>query len=408
MAVKEIITTSPLLGRDIVDTLSYYGGIGVSDNVLSCFSLTAGINAWARNKPMRSNASIAMTSAEKESNGRSDGFGGYGISIYYAFRKSPIDFYKDEILKYKRTVGYAYRRPQGGQASPYRPADFIGYNAVASIPVTNTFRDEQFIPTATTSIPLDGGINTTPPPSEYQISESDLYPQIDNGDGTTSKPNRGILVIYKDSSNNDAYLWATSTLPTGTGISAPIGSWANILQGKTVTIMEFFTNYPANRNSESNSISDPNPEWENSVHNFWIAAIPDPLRVITFEKIESGGGGGTTPTTPIAYAEITSWPTFISDDNKSVSVTFIISAQNGYSGGNITGIRYGIYTNSRCTTAVTEKTIASFNLQKNSKKTFSDRALASDGEEIRYFGVFFNGSLQASKAVALAKYDDIA
>ena len=404
MSVKDKITSNPLMADDIVDTLAYNGSVTVSkNNLLTCFNFAANINVWSKCKPMLHSTLIEMTNEQKREVGRSatgamngEKVGGWGISIYNAYKTSPIDFYLNTMKN--KVAGYRYLRPASGRMSPFRLADFIGYFPTAPMPTTNTFDDDQVIFDTTTSIQLIGGVQSGVINSEDCITLEDLYPQIDNGDGTTSPPNRGILVVYKDKSNLDAYLWATTTLPYN-GVA---GAWRGILNGKKATIMEFFTNYPANKNSNLSSMTNPNPSWDNA--EYWIAATPDPIKTVQFQDsdgtiVPPGSGSDGLLPAAVRFTENGS-PKFVTpigkpQDNSRVTATFYFSSKgNSYKGGNITDIRYGLYEDSTLTKEIDVKTATSFYLANNSDSQLFGAGTTFNNNTGRaniYFGVRYGG-----------------
>lgn len=404
MAVKNKITSNPLMAIDVVDTLAHNGGIGVtSGNLLSCFTLISGLNPWSKSKPMRHTAPIEMTNEQKRELGRAatgasngEKVGGWGIRVYHAFKTSPIDFYLNTMKSKK--AGYMYLRPSGSQHSPYRMSDFIGYFPAAPMPTTNTFDDDQVIFDTTTTITLMGGVQGETLNSDDCVTIDDLYPQIDNGDGTTSPPNKGILVVYKNSQNLDAYLWATTQLP----YNGVIAGWRSILEGKKATIMEFFTNYPANRNSNLSSIKDPNPSWDNT--EYWIASTPDPIKSVQFQDsdgtiVPPGSGSDGLLPAAVKIAE-NGQPKFASlkgnaQDYSQVIARFYFSSKgNSYKGGNITDIRYGLYSDSALTQEIDVRTATSFNLPNNSDSSIFGTGIRfnnSTGRANIYFGVRYGG-----------------
>jgi hypothetical protein len=109
---------------EIRDTLNEHGG--VTDNVLvSKFRAKARTNKWAKYKPVSYPKPFVLSEQElKQSN--------YGLSSDYIGRSiTPQDLMTEAM---KGTDFYPYILPQGGERSPFRMADFRGYNPDAEPP----------------------------------------------------------------------------------------------------------------------------------------------------------------------------------------------------------------------------------------------------------------------------------
>lgn len=106
------------------DTLNEHGG--VTDNVFgSKFRKNANINKWAKYKPVSYSKPFILSEQElKQAN--------YGLSSDYIGRSMmPKDLMTEAM---KETDFYPYIPPQGGERSPFRMADFRGYNPDAEPP----------------------------------------------------------------------------------------------------------------------------------------------------------------------------------------------------------------------------------------------------------------------------------
>lgn len=405
MAVKDTIEGSPLLAVDVRDTLSYYGG-EVSDDFLTYFKSTANINEWSRSKPYNIVGQIfsPSTDAERAEVYRNDNtptVGGYGISIVNVYNSSLKDLYEKVVAN--KNYGYRYYRPRGDAMYPYRMGDFIGYTPLAALPITHTFNEGQVFSDEVGSIEITGGTLVTDTSLEGQITEQDLYPRLVDDSGNESDPNRGMLVVYEDDNGDTQGLWATTTIPyISTAGALLVGAWASALQGRTAIAMEFFTNYPANANSNLISITNPTPAWDETASGYWFAATPDPIRTISF-KAATLPPDDTPAAKLIAEVIFSVNPRYTDEDNTRMTAQFYFSSKGAsYGGGSLTNIKYGLYTDRACTNAIEEKTRTSFTIANNtdSSKTFANLT-NSAGVEVTYFGVWANGYLQKYMAVLL-------
>lgn len=147
MAVWDIIPDMDVKVEDIIDTIEYHGGsveYGGGYNVAGLFTPSAKINKWARFKPESFKKNFGLTDEERRSNH-------YGLnmtSYQYLFGSANkilvtdgnIDISEDKdgfLYKLcKGTLGqFDYILPQGGENSPYRLGDFLGYNPSAANPL---------------------------------------------------------------------------------------------------------------------------------------------------------------------------------------------------------------------------------------------------------------------------------
>lgn len=99
---------------------------GKTDNVFgSKFRKLANINKWSRYKPVSYNKVTALSEQELK-------LANYGLSNYHMGRTTTPKELMD--LAIQGTDFYPYVPPKGGESSPYRSADFRGYNADAEPP----------------------------------------------------------------------------------------------------------------------------------------------------------------------------------------------------------------------------------------------------------------------------------
>ena len=410
MAAQDVITDSPLLAVNVRDTLAKYEG-QVTDNFLSYFKPNANINEWSKCKPyLDTNTPNRIerlaTDAERAAVARNKNIpevGGYGIEILNVYNSSVKDLYNKVVAN--NNMGYRYKRPRG--LSPLLGAfimgDFIGYTPLATIPVTHTFTDGQKIYSTDNKIEIKGGMLTTGSSLEGQIREEDLYPRLLDNSDQPYAPNRGMLVVYTGSDGLKHGLWATTEIPYASGGGVILmGTWASELQGKKAVAMEFFTNYPANYNSNHPSST---VEWDTAANGYWFAAIPDAIR-----EIEFASATVIKPDTPSGKL----WGQVIINSARYTDTTYTLCTGNfdfstigsAYAGGAVSNIKYGIYTNTACTTAIVEKTMTPFNIGAETTKRVTFSLSNNTNNQVTYFGVWANGVLQAYKSIALPLLDD--
>ena len=112
------IITAPVTTEKVMTAL----GETTRENGALCRS--AKINKWAKNKPVDFNSLSPLTDAQRAWSDPANG-------IYYGLKMANQSGHLLDLLN----VTFDYIRPQGGLYSPYRQADFKGYdhNAVCSV-----------------------------------------------------------------------------------------------------------------------------------------------------------------------------------------------------------------------------------------------------------------------------------
>lgn len=188
---------------EIRDTLNERGG--VTDNVLvSKFRAKAQTNKWAKYKPVSYPKPFVLSEQElKQSN--------YGLSSYYIGRSiTPQDLMTEAM---NRKDFYPYILPQGGERSPFRMADFRGYNPDAEPPyIMQCYDTAEFV-----SFPAEIVYNLRENSSvNSEIKISDLAAFEDNV-ALTGKI--GVLWTAEDGSY---YLYYAPSANIATGISLNI------------------------------------------------------------------------------------------------------------------------------------------------------------------------------------------
>lgn len=112
------IITAPVTTEKVMAAL----GETTRENGALCRSTK--INKWAKNKPVDFNSLIPLTDAQRAWSDPANG-------IYYGLKMASQSGHLLDLLN----VTFEYVRPKGGLYSPYRQADFNGYdhNAVCSV-----------------------------------------------------------------------------------------------------------------------------------------------------------------------------------------------------------------------------------------------------------------------------------
>ena len=421
MSVQDVITDSPLLADNIRDTLAYYGG-QVTHKWLTYFKPNANIDEWSKCKPYAifGRTNRLETDAERAAVKRNKNIpevGGYGIQVAYVYNSPLKDLFDLVTGSLWKNNGYRYSLPRGGKygdslAQPMVMGDFIGYTPLAVQPIEHTFREDQVISDNTLTIPIVGGLKAENISNEGQITEEDLYPRLLDENGNSYAPNRGVLVVYTGSDGLKTGVWATTEIPyQSSGTQVLRGPWKNLLAGKQVVVMEFFTNFRANANSNARPVigEEEVPQWNQTASGIWFAAIPSPIRNVKFE-----GGTIIPPDTPavklIVDVIFSIQPAYRDENNTFMTAQFYFTAKGAqYSGGAVSGIKYGIYSNSACTNAIAEETASPITVNKGTNSNpylFSHKN--DTPNKLCYFGVWAFGVLQRSMAVMMkAMIDEV-
>ena len=115
MAVKDIIPESNVLMSDIRDTLNANGS-SCDNNLITFFDFHAVINHWSFRKPYLTDADMfKLTDAQiRKIN--------CGLEPYQIAAYTNLPSVMDGGMN-----GWTYTRPSGGQYSPYRLGDYVGY-----------------------------------------------------------------------------------------------------------------------------------------------------------------------------------------------------------------------------------------------------------------------------------------
>lgn len=117
MAVQTVIPSSNTLLADIRDTLND-GGSSCTNEVLSFFDSRAVINVWSFRKPYSSSANLFKLT-DQQIRDQYCGFNLLNAQIA-SYTKLP------EVMDGDMN-GWTYVRPSGGENSPYRVGDYVGY-----------------------------------------------------------------------------------------------------------------------------------------------------------------------------------------------------------------------------------------------------------------------------------------
>lgn len=132
-----VLPNTNLKVHEIRDVLN--GAGGKADNTFGSLFREENINKWSRYKPVSYAKVTALSEQELK-------WANYGLSNYYMGRTMTPRQLMD--LAIQGTDFYPYEPPTGGEASPFRIADFRGYNTEAEPPyivqAPNSFEPAQF------------------------------------------------------------------------------------------------------------------------------------------------------------------------------------------------------------------------------------------------------------------------
>ena len=161
MAVHNIIPNSDVLLTDIRDTLNANNSSCTND-VLSFFDSRAVINQWSFRKPYAGGGdTFKLSDSQIRSSDINCGFSVKQVNAY-----NLIPGAMDGGMN-----GWTYNRPTGGQYSPYRVGDYVGYNPSAP-PMIQGFNVPSEVPkSGTTTVDATAVITTS---TGYNVTLSDI------------------------------------------------------------------------------------------------------------------------------------------------------------------------------------------------------------------------------------------
>ena len=195
MAVKSIIPYSNVLLADIRDTLNNHGSSCTND-VISFFDSRAVINQWSFRKPYSTDVDTFKLSDTQIRNINC------GFSVKQVGAYNLIPNFMDGGMN-----GWTYNRPTGGQYSPYRVGDYVGYNPSAP-PMIQGFSVPSEVPkSGTTTVDATAVITTS---TGYNVTLSDI------GGLSSCK-----AAVYLVNGSYSHMFESSSTLGSG-GFSVPI------------------------------------------------------------------------------------------------------------------------------------------------------------------------------------------
>ena len=155
------------LATNIRDVLNGAGGV-VDNDVVTFFSANAKINKWSKKKPV-SFAQIAPLREEqfKQVN--------YGLSVEYSSgSKQPQSIIIDAA---NGKDFYPYKLPTGGENSPYRLSDFVGYNTKAAAPYDLSVSANISVQSFPATIPFTIILND----SEFKLTDLQVFEDLFKG-----------------------------------------------------------------------------------------------------------------------------------------------------------------------------------------------------------------------------------
>lgn len=336
--------------------------LGTSARHVSGLCTDEGICPWSKWKPIQSAAATMTDAILKDQN--------YGISIITA--NSP-----DQLLTAVRNngnKGYVYHRPTAGQ---YRLGDFRNYEHNAFVPARTTYQDGdvQNIGGVTSTNKNSykktlAGLESMDGPSGTGLGVNDIYHPADI-DGAPVTLRRGALVT--DGTNT---YWSTDYIPWGET------QWQKFL-GKSVTILEFYTN--AKNNTEN--LYDAN-------FGDIFMALPFPLASIT---ASSNALPGSRDVACNATAEFTFPGEYYSIDYS----VYFTAPTDVYTGGTIRNVYITLATDAKGMNPVVSHKIAdSITVAKYGQSPVYTGTLSSyAGTSMLYALIYWNNQLQYTTMV---------
>lgn len=205
MAELTLIPSSNVLATDIRDTLNANGSSCTND-ILSFFDSRAVINHWSFRKPYSSSADMfKLTDAQIRS--INCGFTPKQIASYTSL-PSVMD---------GEMNGWVYTRPSGGQYSPYRLGDYVGYYPAAR-PMIRDLQVPAEINTQQTTVVEITAI--VPVQDGKNVTVADI--------GGLSSCYAAVYMKHNTQTDQTRNIKGTSTLANGTfNVSIPIDQFIN-------------------------------------------------------------------------------------------------------------------------------------------------------------------------------------
>lgn len=392
MAVLEVLpdTYTPTLAADIRDTLNANGG-KVTDTLTSFFTLAGNHNPWSKNKIMHIpyKQGVATDAEKKTAGGGEPSVNRYGITLIGGYGTTPSIIY---AVMRNAPEGFTYKLPTGGEASPYRLADFCGYYPAAASPISSIFNDEVEL-TPPTSPSLGGFdltyFSRTNVDSEREITFGDLYPPTEHGTtGIIRNYKMCLYVVEIGNPNNTKTFYEKIT-----------GEWLYNNKGKSFYAMQFMSTTLRTNSSEIAA-------WSAS----WQFAMPFPIFTLTVGTESSGGsgsGGNEGVQGDIIVQMDSSYPVFNGptyDKYAMVYAPFLLTIVGG--NGSVRNFTVALYTDKSCalTTRVDGSLTAYDDLIDATGATrYSPMLTNKDKLTTLWLGIYFNGNLQFKRQVLMPK-----
>lgn len=378
----------PTMLQDVIDTLRGNGGTIPDTNIdgknltplLGCFQAAANINIWSKRKPIYDSRIGVLTTEEMavRGGGASDATKKYGLTIAGGKAWSPKFIYQ-AVKSLMRGYGVAYTLPEGGQASPFRLSDFNGYYPAATAPITGVFvGDVELTPPSNNfsdGIPINFYIKGLV--ADGEIAFEDLYATKDeDGNALTWK---GCLYVVDDNGGAESVLY-----------DEILAQWQRMNKGKTFTAMQFIST------TTQTNLSLEAVNWATS----WQYALPLRLFKLTIKDTDTGDGGNTgVQNNLIIDFNTVKFQGITTDPYGMVYGKFTITKYGGT--GAVSNFTAGIYTDAACSLDKRVAFKAFDNQTINTSKSFTARLDNPERISTLWFGVYFNGNLQARTAVAM-------
>lgn len=327
--------------------------LGVSNNNVGGLCTDDAINPWSRWKPISLNATTLTDTLLANAN--------YGITIKYSTTAAGLL----TLVKNNSNLGYVYNRPAGLATSPYRLGDFRNYEHNAILPVESFYKDADEVPingvSSSYSTNIEGLALETPTDltSVDYLTKGHIYP--------STVANKGALVT--DGTNT---YWSVGSIPWG-------NTYWQKFAGKSVTVLEFFTNLSSGTLSTTHTSS--------SSDLFY--ALPEPLHTIYVTNTSPSGSKIAFP----VYATLS----FVDNDYSKIQYEFCLSTVGDvYAGGTITNLRCGVCSDSAGTNVLASKTIAtSLTLVSEGTSLYWNGTFSTTNTTaLVYFCIWYNNKLQ--------------
>ena len=320
--------------------------LGTTENDLGRLCTHRNFNKWAKFKPIDHPKIADLTKQDYISEN-------YGIDIVASLGEysNPKALY-DMVVSLGRT--HRYKKPLGGQLSPYRLGDFREYQNAPSLPPISTGVTSQPVRVYDTYPMPYGGVE--PQPEQFLLSRGVLYPNT---------PHRGILLVNETLNRS---FWTTGKVDW---TEIRLRTW----RGDSIKAFEFMvTTRSINQNGVEVLLTGGSNRFDSigGTPNDFYAVISDGGYLNPYTLNFPDLGGGTDPV-PIRYTSSLNAIYNYSTNKVDYTLTFYSNRPNT-TGGALQKVQVALFVNGE-RDYITQH--GDFTLPNNSQKVYTGSFNAS-------------------------------